>query len=291
MTQDPWLLRVLRHPFFQITRLNKPIGILLLLWPTLVALWISGQGSPPLHLELIFSLGVVLMRSAGCIINDWVDRAWDKEVARTRHRPLTSGQLSEKTALLWFALLLGAAASLLLALPCSTWPWALGAVICATIYPFMKRYTHLPQAVLGLAFAWGIPMTFVAQGSPLDQRVAMLMTAVLAWVMAYDTQYAMVDREDDLKVGIKSTAILFGVWDRWAIGFFQAVMLGILWHQGCVLGFGRFYNLALSGIGLLFFYQQALMRGRKPENCFQAFLNNQHVGLLWFLGVVFSQVP
>lgn len=225
------------------------------------------------------------MRSAGCIVNDWADRHWDRHVVRTKDRPLTTGCISEKTALLWFLMLVGLSAALLLPLNLKVLGLACAALASAIIYPFMKRYTHLPQAVLGLTFSWAIPMAFAAQNASLDIRSFLLMAAVVTWVMAYDTQYAMVDRKDDKKVGIKSTAILFGYWDRVWVVVFQTSMLGLAFCLGLVARLRLTYFLALAVMLLLFIYQFFLIYYRVPENCFKAFLNNHYVGLTWFLGV------
>jgi 4-hydroxybenzoate polyprenyltransferase len=278
----------LQH-FIALTRLNRPIGIYLLLWPSLVAVWIAGQGHPSLLIVCIFTLGVTVMRSAGCIINDWADRHWDKSIARTQYRPLTTGAVSEKTALIWFISLIVLAVSLIIPLNLKTQALSLVALLLAALYPFMKRYTHLPQAFLGISFGWSIPMAFSAQNQPLlTPLVGLLFGIVMTWVLVYDTEYAMVDREDDIKVGIKSTAILWGHHDRWIIGLLQIITLLQLALLGSCL-YGRWpYRLALIGIASLFGHQQWQIRQRDPNACFQAFINNHYVGLLWFLGTIFG---
>lgn len=273
--------------FIELTRLNKPIGIYLLLWPTLVAVWVAGEGRPPLSIVVIFTLGTVLMRSAGCIINDWADRDWDRHVARTQDRLLTTGQVSIKQAGCWALGLLGGAFALIWPLNLKTWAYAGCALLFTCLYPFMKRITHLPQAFLGLTFAWGIPLAFVAQDKLLGWSALLLITTVVCWVVAYDTEYAMVDRADDLKVGIKSTAILFGAYDRVAIAGLHALVLLQLWLLGRGFAGGAGYGWAVAAIGGLFAYQHWLMRNREPKACFKAFLSNHYVGLIWFVGVLF----
>lgn len=273
--------------FIALTRLNRPIGIYLLLWPTLVAVWIAGQGQPSPLIVGIFTLGVIVMRSAGCIMNDWADRHWDKRISRTQHRPLTTGAVSEKTALLWCVSLLIFATALIIPLNFKTQALSLVALLLAALYPFMKRYTHLPQAFLGISFGWSIPMAFSAQNQPLlSPTVGLLLGIVMTWVLAYDTEYAMVDRDDDVKVGIKSTAILWGHHDRWIIGLLQGLTLLQISLLGVYLDSQWPYYLALILITLLFVHQQVQIRQREPAACFQAFLNNHYVGLLWFLGTI-----
>ncbi len=229
----------------QLIRFDKPIGTLLLLWPTLWALWIAAAGLPDLDLLLIFTLGTFLMRSAGCVINDLADRHWDGEVSRTSGRPLVTGAVSVNEARLLFVALLAAAFMLVLLTNPMTVLLSFAAVALASFYPFMKRYTHLPQLVLGAAFSWGIPMAFAAQQGALPPGLWLLYFANLAWTMAYDTKYAMVDREDDLVVGIKSTAILFGRHDRLWIALLQLVFLGLLVAAGLSFGLGRIYFAGL----------------------------------------------
>jgi 4-hydroxybenzoate polyprenyltransferase len=278
--------------FIFLTRLNRPIGIYLLLWPTLVALWIAGQGKPSPWIVTIFTLGVIVMRSAGCILNDWADRDWDKLVTRTKNRPLTTGAISEKIALLWCLGLLTLAALLIIPLNLKTKALSLIALVLAALYPFMKRYTYLPQAFLGISFGWSIPMAFSAQNQPLlTPIVALLLGIVVAWVLVYDTQYAMVDREDDIKAGIKSTAILWGNRDRWVIGMLQGIVLLQLGLLGFLLDAQWAYYCALFFIALLFTHQQIQIQHREPSACLQAFLNNHYVGLLWFLGTILGTCP
>lgn len=267
-------------------RLDRPIGIYLVLWPTLWALWIAAEGLPRVDVLVIFIAGVVLMRSAGCVINDFADRKVDGHVARTRHRPLVSGRVSKTEALLLFFVLVSIAFLLVLLTNKLTILLSVGAVLLAIIYPFMKRYTHLPQVVLGAAFAWSIPMAFAAQTGELKAPIWVLYTAVVLWTVAYDTFYAMVDREDDLKIGVKSTAILFGEMDRFMTGCLQVLCLFALLLAGQRFGLGRYYQASLAIAACFFLYQQWLIKDRLPGRCFRAFLNNNWVGMVIFLGIV-----
>lgn len=272
--------------FIALMRLDRPIGIWLLLWPTLWAVWIAGDGHPSLSIVLIFTLGVVFMRSAGCVINDYADRHWDGEVARTADRPLVTGRVSAKEALLLFALLVGLSASLLLWLNRETFYWSFGALALATLYPFMKRYTYLPQVVLGAAFSWAIPMAFVAQGKSPDSLCWLLYSANLAWTVAYDTQYAMCDRDDDLKAGIKSTAILFGELDLLMVGLLQGLFLVGLLLLGQQLSLGWPWYAGLLAAFILFALQARQTRAREPKTCLDAFKNNHLVGLVVFIALL-----
>lgn len=267
-------------------RLDRPIGIYLLWWPTAWAVWIAGAGSPSLSVVLVFALGVVLMRSAGCVINDYADRHLDGQVRRTAQRPLATGRLQARDALGLFVLLLLLAASLLLWLPRAVFWWSLVAVALATLYPFMKRYTYLPQVVLGAAFSWAIPMAYVAQGQTPDAVCWLLYLANLAWTVAYDTQYAMADREDDLTAGIKSTAILFGELDRTAILILQGLCLTGLWLAGDQLQLGWAWTVGLLAAGGQFAWQWWLTRDRDPAACLRAFLANHWVGLWLFVALL-----
>ncbi len=269
----------------KLIRFDKPIGTLLLLWPTLWALWIAAEGAPNLDLLLIFILGTFLMRSAGCVINDLADRHWDGEVNRTQGRPLVTGEISVKDARLTFLALLAAAFALVLLTNRLTIGLSFAAVVLASTYPLMKRYTHLPQLVLGTAFSWGIPMAFAAQTNELPASLWLIYFANLLWTMAYDTKYAMVDREDDLVVGIKSTAILFGRHDRLIIGLLQLAFLGLMLATGKAFDLGLFYYLGLILAAVLCVYHQYLIRDRDPASCFKAFLHNNWVGAVIFVGV------
>ena len=275
-----WLL------YAQLMRLHKPIGIMLLLWPTLWGVWIAGQGKPSLLVLLIFVLGVVLMRSAGCVINDFADREIDKHVKRTKDRPITSGQVSEREALLLFIALTGIAFFLVLWLNSLTIILSAGGAFLAASYPFMKRFTHLPQAYLGIAFAWAIPMAFAAQTGELDPRLWWIFTAVIMWAISYDTMYAMVDRDDDLKIGVKSTAILFGRYDRLIIGLFQCGFIAALYFAGQAFGLGLYYLAGLGIAVLISVYHQWLIRKRDRADCFKAFLHNNWIGAVVFAGIM-----
>ena len=270
----------------RLIRFDKPIGTLLLLWPTLWALWIAAEGTPDTGLLLIFIAGTFLMRSAGCIINDLADRHVDGAVERTRERPLVTGEVTVNEALVVMALLTLLAFALVLLTNPLTVALSLPAVALASSYPFMKRYTHLPQVVLGAAFSWGIPMAFAAQRGELPAALWWLYLGNLLWTMVYDTKYAMVDRDDDLVIGVKSTAILFGRWDRLLIACLQVLCLLCLYMAGARFELGGYYNAALLLVAGLFVYHQYLIRGRNREACFRAFLHNNWVGLVLFVGIV-----
>ena len=280
MTTTPKITALL-----QLIRFDKPIGTLLLLWPTLWALWIAASGVPDYKLLFIFIAGTFLTRSAGCIINDLADRNMDGAVARTSARPLVTGEVTEKEALVFFVALMLLAFLLVLLTNALTIGLSFGAVILASSYPFMKRYTHLPQIVLGAAFSWGIPMAFAAQLGELPASLWLLYLGNLLWTVAYDTKYAMVDRADDLKVGIKSTAILFGEHDRLMVGILQVLCLVCLYVAGGAFQLGPYYNISLLLAALLFVYHQYLIRDRRPEACFKAFLHNNWVGAVIFAGI------
>jgi 4-hydroxybenzoate polyprenyltransferase len=273
--------------FVLLTRLDKPVGTYLLLWPTLSALWLAAGGWPDWQLILIFAVGTLLMRSAGCCINDYADADIDGDVARTQQRAIVSGQVSRREALYcFFGLCLLAALLLLFLNPLTRWMSA-GALLLASIYPFMKRYTHLPQVVLGMAFSWGILMAFTAQTGVLPPASAwVLYVANCLWTVAYDTQYAMVDREYDLKIGVKSTAILFGDADRVMIGALQGLFMFAMLLVGRELLLGWPYFLGLMVAAGLLIYQHWLIRDRQPDGCFRAFLSNHWAGLAVFVGVV-----
>ena len=264
--------------YLQLMRLDKPVGTLLLLWPTLAALCMAAQGLPPLHLVVIFTLGTFIMRSAGCVINDFADRKVDGFVERTKERPLVTGAISSKQALVLFFGLIISAGLLLLFLNQTTQLLAFGGLALAIAYPFMKRWTHMPQVVLGAAFSWGIPMAWSAQGLAVPPESILMFCTSLLWIVAYDTLYAMVDRNDDLKVGIKSTAILFGDLDKAMIGALQALTLAGLYLLGQKLGYAHAYYVGLVIILGLFVYQQWLIRDRDRMGAFAAFRNNILVG-------------
>ncbi len=271
--------------YLRLMRLDRPIGIFLLLWPTLWGLWVAAEGVPDPDVLAIFVLGVILMRSAGCVINDFADRNLDGHVERTRERPLATGRVRPGEALGLFAVLCASAFVLVLFTNLYTILLSLGAVGLAVIYPFMKRYTYLPQVVLGAAFAWAIPMGFAAQTGSVAPIAWLIYTATVVWTVAYDTMYAMVDRDDDLRVGIRSTAILFGDADRIMVALLQATTLFCLVLVGGRLGLSQPYYMSLWVAGGFFLYQQWLIRRRRRDGCFQAFLNNNWVGLTVFLGL------
>lgn len=272
--------------YADLIRIRRPIGIFLLLWPALWALWIAGQGTPDWRVVLIFVLGSALMRSAGCAINDYADRHIDGQVERTRARPLATGAVSPREALLVFAVLSLTAFGLVLFLNWPTVAMSFVAILLAALYPFMKRYTHLPQLVLGMAFGWAVPMAFTALTGSVALEGWLLYLATVIWALIYDTEYAMVDREDDIRIGVKSTAILFGRHDRLVIGLLQAAMLSLLLSVGLAAGLGGFYYLGLSLAAASAAHQQNLIRDRERQACFQAFLNNNYFGLSLFLGLL-----
>ena len=267
-------------------RLDRPIGIYLLLWPTLWALWIAGSGSPDPLILAVFVAGVVLMRSAGCVINDYADRKIDPHVERTKDRPIAAGRVAPREALVLFAVLCLASFLLVLLMNRLTILLSLGGVVLAGLYPFMKRYTHLPQVFLGAAFGWAVPMAFAAQTGAVPKVAWLLFVATVLWATAYDTMYGMVDRDDDVKVGVKSTAILFGEADRAIIAMIQLLMLVALLMVGQSAGLGGYYYFGLLLVVGLSLYQQYLIRERRPAACFKAFLNNHWLGAAVFTGIV-----
>ena len=272
--------------YARLLRLDRPIGSLLLLWPTYWSLWLAAGGIPSIANLVIFTLGVFLMRAAGCAINDFADRKVDGHVKRTQDRPLASGRIKPVEAVTLFA---GLALVAFLLVVLFTNPLTLylsfGGLALAFVYPFMKRYTHLPQLFLGAAFSWAIPMAWAAETGEVSKLTWLLFTANVLWTVAYDTLYAMVDRDDDLKIGVKSTAILFGDGDRVIVGALQALVILVLVLVGHQVGLGAFYYLGLLGMACLFVYQQHLARNREREGCFKAFLNNNWAGGSVFLGL------
>ncbi|MGV6807899.1 MAG: 4-hydroxybenzoate octaprenyltransferase [bacterium] len=269
----------------RLTRLERPIGIFLLLWPTLWALWFAAEGLPSIKNLVIFILGVTLMRSAGCVINDYADRHIDGHVKRTQSRPLPQGLVTEKEALLLFAALCFTAFLLVLATNKLTIMLAPVGVALAAMYPFAKRFTHFPQIVLGAAFSWSIPMAFAAESGEIPRVCWTIYIVNLLWTVAYDTFYAMVDRDDDLKIGVKSTAILFDDMDLTVILWLQIMVLGGLLMIGGHFDMGPLYYLGVAGAGLLFWRQQNSTRLRDRDACFRAFLNNNRVGAVVFAGI------
>lgn len=274
--------------YHQLMRTDKPIGALLLLWPTLWALWVAAPGVPPLWILAVFVAGVWLMRAAGCVVNDYADRKFDGHVKRTANRPLPSGAVSEKEARILFAVLVLLSFLLVLTLNTMTILLSVAGLALAWVYPFMKRYSHLPQVVLGAAFGWSIPMAFAAVSESLPLSCWLMLLANILWAVAYDTQYAMVDRDDDVKIGIKSTAILFGENDRLIIGILQACVLVLMAVIGWLNGLHWEFYWSILIAGALFVYQQKLIRNRERGPCFQAFLNNNYVGLVLFIGLAMS---
>ncbi|OXY81509.1 4-hydroxybenzoate octaprenyltransferase [Oceanimonas doudoroffii] len=274
--------------YMALARLDKPIGTLLLLWPTLWALWIAADGLPSPWLLLVFVAGVFSMRSAGCVINDYADRHIDGHVKRTQARPLPAGELTERQALGFFALLVGISFVLVLTTNAFTIGLAFAGLFWAALYPFMKRFTNLPQLFLGIAFSWAIPMAFAAQSNSLPAGLWLLFAANLTWTVAYDTMYAMVDRDDDLRIGVKSTAILFGRRDKLIVGLLQLATLLLLVAAGRAFELAAPFYWGLLAAAGLFVYQQRLIRDRERMPCFRAFLNNNYAGMAVFAGLVLA---
>lgn len=279
-----WFDRVKQYAL--LIRFNKPIGTLLLLWPTLIALWIAAGGWPDPGVLFVFVFGVFLMRSAGCAINDYADRHIDGRVKRTRARPLATGKVSEKEALAVFTVLSLSAFALVLTMNTLTIWMSLGGIALAVSYPFMKRYHYLPQVHLGAAFGWAVPMAFTAQANEITPLTWLLFLATVLWATAYDTMYAMVDRMDDIKIGVKSTAVLFGLLDRLIIGIIQAMLIFSLVLIGQRAELGGFYYTGVALAACFSIWQQHLIRHRVPAKCFQAFLNNNWLGMVLFISVV-----
>ena len=277
--------------YSRLMRIDKPIGALLLLWPTLWALWLAKMTVPPLPTLAVFVAGVFVMRAAGCVINDYADRKVDGHVERTRHRPLASGAVTAKEAKMLFVVLGLIAFALVLSMNLMTIMLSVVGLALAWVYPFMKRYTHLPQVVLGAAFGWAIPMVWAAVSESLPLVCWLVFLANICWTVAYDTQYAMVDREDDLKIGVKSTAILFGRYDKLIIGLLQLSTLVLMALVGTMLDLNGAFYWTLLLAGGLFVYQQKLIAQRDRQACFRAFLNNNYVGLVLFLGVLMNTPP
>lgn len=277
-----------RQAFLELMRVDKPIGTLLLLWPTLWALWIAAQGFPDLDVLIVFCLGVFFMRSAGCVINDFADRKVDGFVNRTKNRPLPSGRATSKEAVYLFLFLSLCSFLLVLTQNNLTIQLSVIGLFLAFVYPFMKRFTHLPQFVLGIAFSWSIPMAYAAQANMLSSSVWLLFIANITWTIAYDTMYGMVDKEDDLKIGIKSTAILFGKYDKLIIALLQFLTLILLVIVGLIENLNWLYYGTLAVAGLLFLQQQKSIKSRDEKACFKAFLDNNYVGLVIFIGFILT---
>lgn len=274
--------------YIKLTRFDRPIGILILLWPTLWALWIASDGKPDKLVFTVFVLGVVLMRSAGCVINDYADREFDPHVERTKQRPIAAGHVSPKEALVLFAVLCLSAFALVLLMNAYTILLSFAGAFLAASYPFMKRYTQLPQAYLGMAFGWAVPMAFAAQTNSIPAVAWVLYLAVMLWALVYDTMYAMVDKDDDLKIGVKSTAILFGAYDRQIIAALQAIILVLLMVVGQLAHLSWPYYIGLLAAAGFSVYQQKLIFHREKALCFQAFLNNNWFGLVVFVGIALA---
>ncbi|HWG69581.1 MAG TPA: 4-hydroxybenzoate octaprenyltransferase [Steroidobacteraceae bacterium] len=288
----PWTIQELPRildglaDYARLMRLDRPIGIWLLLWPTLWALWISSRGKPDPKIFMVFVFGTVLMRSAGCAINDYADRSFDPRVERTKHRPLAAGRISALEALVLFAVLCLSALILALQLNKSTLLLAVVGGFLAITYPFVKRFLSVPQLYLGAAFGWGIPMAFEAQLERVPRVAWLLLLANMLWVTVYDTMYAMVDRDDDLKIGVRSTAILFGDSDRHIIAVLQVTTLLSLYLVGRMIHMGPWYYCGLWAGAAFFVYQLWLIRTRDREACFRAFLNNNYFGMAVFIGIL-----
>ena len=285
--QITWRERL--EAYYYLCRFDKPIGTELVFWPTMWALWIANQGMPSIGILIPMILGTIFMRAAGCALNDFADRKVDGHVERTKTRPLATGVISAKEAIYVFLGLVALSAAMLLFLPIETFYWSFGALFLAFIYPFMKRYTHLPQVFLGAAFSWSIPMAYIAVGATPDLTCWLLYFGNLAWTVAYDTQYAITDREYDLKIGVKSTAILFGRYDIQIISLLQAgsvLLIGTaLWLENLLIPFGL---AALLVVVADFIYQWSKTKDKDPQRCFWAFRHNRWVGLIIFVGIVLA---
>ncbi|MCU7940353.1 MAG: 4-hydroxybenzoate octaprenyltransferase [gamma proteobacterium symbiont of Bathyaustriella thionipta] len=273
------------HQYYLLMRMDRPIGTWLLLWPTFWALWIAAEGIPPLSIMLIFALGVFVMRSAGCVINDYADRNIDKHIERTRNRPITSGKVTPREALGLFFVCIIIAFILVLFLNLYTILLSIIALALAAIYPFMKRYTHYPQIVLGMAFSWAIPMGFAAQLGSIPVVAWTLYGVTILWIVSYDTMYAMADREEDLKIGVKSTAIIFADNDKLMIALLQIAFTVGMFYIAWQVQAGLFFYLGILVSILFSIYQQYLIRHSDKKHCFQAFLNNHWLGMVIFIGI------
>jgi 4-hydroxybenzoate polyprenyltransferase len=291
-SEAPYLHRQARrvHEWVRLMRLDRPVGIWLLLWPELWALWIAGGGRPQPRILIIFLVGTVVMRSAGCVINDFADRNVDPYVKRTKDRPLAARRIGPHEALGLFGVLAAIALYLALQLDTNTLKLAFIGAGLTVSYPFLKRFFPLPQFYLGLAFGWAVPMAYMAESGTLPRVAWVLFISAVIWACIYDTLYAMVDRDDDLKIGVRSSAILFADMDKLIIGIMQAMMLFSLLLAGRAMKFGNWYLGGVIAAGVFFLYQQWLIRNREPSRCFRAFTNNQHVGLVVFIGIVLEYV-
>ncbi|MEO1918058.1 MAG: 4-hydroxybenzoate octaprenyltransferase [Candidatus Thioglobus sp.] len=278
------------NAYFRLMRLDKPIGIYLLLWPALWALFLAADGWPRLDLIIIFVLGVTIMRSAGCVINDYADREIDKLIERTQHRPITSGEITSKAALILFFILMLIAFGLVLMTNSLTIQLAFIAAGLAILYPFTKRWTHLPQFILGLAFAMSVPMAFAATNGSVPDSAWWVFAATVIWTVIYDTMYAMADREEDLKVGVKSTAVLFAKFDKLIIGILQICLFLLLLKISEIFNLAIFYDISLILTAFLMIYHQKIIKNREKTACFQAFLHNNFIGMVIFIGIALSLV-
>ena len=276
------------NSLLRLARFDKPIGILLLLWPTMSALWLASNGSPDANILVVFIIGVVVMRSAGCVINDLADTEIDKHVERTRRRPLATGELSKKEALVFLLFLLSIALCLAISLGFIVVAWSLGGLVLTIIYPFCKRFIKTPQVILGLTFSWSIPMAYVACGSEFNLSMFFLWVGVLIWIVVYDTFYALVDIDDDLKTGVFSTAILFGDNVSFVTSLLQITVLMAWAYLGTILEMSLIYFLMLIIVLLLFSRQQLLISAREKKDCFRAFNESWYVGFFHFLGIFLS---
>ena len=278
------------NAYIRLMRLNKPIGTYLLLWPTYWALFLSAKGWPDIDLLIIFTLGVLVMRSAGCVINDYADRNIDQNIARTKDRTLITGEVSPKAALRLFVFLLIIAFGLVLLTNALTIQLSLIALALATLYPFTKRWTHLPQVVLGLAFGMSVPMAFSAQTGSIPVSAGWIFLATIVWTLIYDTFYAMADRDEDIKIGVKSTAILFEKYDQIFITFLQILLIIVFVVIGNLFDLGSIYYFSLVIILIFMIYHQFLMKKRQKKLFFKAFLNNNFIGMIAFIGIFLSVV-
>ena len=276
------------NAYFRLMRLNKPIGIYLLLWPTYWALFLSAGGWPDIDLLIIFTFGVIITRSAGCVINDYADREIDKHIARTRDRPITAGEISPKAALLLFFVLGLIAFALVLLTNTLTIKISFIALALAVLYPFTKRWTNLPQLILGLAFAMSVPMAFSAQTGTVPASAGWIFLATVLWTLIYDTLYAMADRDEDLKIGVKSTAILFAKYDQIFITLLQVLLMIVFIKIGNLFDLGAFYDISLIIILLFMIYHQFLIKKRQKMDYFKAFINNHFIGMTVFFGIFLS---
>jgi len=276
------------NAYFRLMRLNKPIGIYLLLWPTYWALFLSAGGWPDIDLLIIFTCGVIITRSAGCVINDYADREIDKHIARTRDRPIAAGEISPKAALLLFFALGLVAFVLVLLTNTLTIKISFIALALAVLYPFTKRWTNLPQLILGLAFAMSVPMAFSAQTGTVPSSAGWIFLATVLWTLIYDTLYAMADRDEDLKIGVKSTAILFAKYDQIFITLLQILLMIVFIKIGNLFDLGAFYDISLIIILLFMIYHQFLIKKRQKTDYFKAFINNHFIGMTVFFGIFLS---